>query len=68
MGVVVGDLACAKGEWTKHGGHAARFPFATVSHLMSHALALDAGIGGQGLWSVLRGLARGLTDRANTSA
>ena len=34
-----------------------------VSRLMSHAMALTAGIGGQGLWSVSRGLARGLTDR-----
>lgn len=34
-----------------------------VSRLMSHAMALNAGIGGQGLWSVSRGLARGLTDR-----
>jgi hypothetical protein len=31
-----------------------------VSRLMSHAMALTAGIGGQGLWSVSRGLARGL--------
>ena len=34
-----------------------------VSRLMSHAMALKAGIGGQGLWSVSRGLARGLKDR-----
>ena len=34
-----------------------------VSRLMSHAMALNAGIGGLGLWSVSRGLARGLTDR-----
>ena len=34
-----------------------------VSRLMSHAMALRAGIGGQGLWSVSRGLARGLEDR-----
>jgi len=34
-----------------------------VSRLMSHAMALEAGIGGHGLWSVSRGLARGLTDR-----
>ena len=34
-----------------------------VSRLMSHAMALNAGIGGQGLWSVSRGLARGLKDR-----
>ncbi len=34
-----------------------------VSRLMSHAMALEAGIGGQGLWSVSRGLARGLSDR-----
>jgi len=34
-----------------------------VSRLMSHAMALQAGIGGQGLWSISRGLARGLNDR-----
>lgn len=34
-----------------------------VSRLMSHAMALTAGIDGQGLWSVSRGLDRGLTDR-----
>ena len=34
-----------------------------VSRLMSHAMAFTAGIGGQGSWSVSRGLARGLTDR-----
>jgi Fic family protein len=31
-----------------------------VSRLMSHAMALHAGIGAHGLWSVSRGLARGL--------
>lgn len=31
-----------------------------VSRLMSHAMALQAGIGAQGLWSISRGLARGL--------
>ncbi|RJG40835.1 Fic family protein [Mesorhizobium sp. DCY119] len=34
-----------------------------VSRLMSHAMALKAGIGGGGLWSISRGLARGLKDR-----
>jgi Fic family protein len=34
-----------------------------VSRLMSHAMALQGGIGGQGLWSISRGLARGLKDR-----
>lgn len=34
-----------------------------VSRLMSHAMGLRAGIGGGGLWSVSRGLARGLKDR-----
>lgn len=34
-----------------------------VSRLMSHAMALQAGIGGQGLWSISRGLARGLQER-----
>ncbi|OSP53722.1 Fic family protein [Pseudoruegeria sp. SK021] len=36
-----------------------------VSRLMSHAMAFTAGIGGEGLWSVSRGLARGLTDRGD---
>jgi Fic family protein len=34
-----------------------------VSRLMSHAIALQAGIGASGLWSVSRGLARGLESR-----
>src|SRR3546814_3055658 len=34
-----------------------------ISRLMSHAMALRAGIGGAGLWSISRGLARGLKDR-----
>lgn len=34
-----------------------------VSRLMSHAMALKAGIGGNGLWSISRGLARGLNDK-----
>ena len=34
-----------------------------VSRLMSHAMALQAGIAGHGLWSISRGLARGLSDR-----
>ena len=33
-----------------------------VSRLMSHAMALHAGIGAHGLWSISRGLARGLKD------
>jgi Fic family protein len=33
-----------------------------VSRLMSHAMSLKAGVGGGGLWSVSRGLARGLKD------
>jgi Fic family protein len=33
-----------------------------VSRLMSHAMAHQAGIGAHGLWSISRGLARGLTD------
>jgi len=35
-----------------------------VSRLMSHAMAHAAGIGAHGLWSVSRGLARGLRDRS----
>lgn len=35
-----------------------------VSRLMSHAMAQAAGIGAHGLWSVSRGLARGLGSRA----
>ncbi len=34
-----------------------------VSRLVSHAMALQAGIGAHGLWSVSRGLARGLESR-----
>ncbi len=34
-----------------------------VSRLMSHAMALLAGVGAYGLWSVSRGLARGLQSR-----
>ena len=33
-----------------------------VSRLMSHAMALYAGVGAHGLWSISRGLARGLSD------
>jgi Fic family protein len=35
-----------------------------VSRLMSHAIGLEAGIGAHGLWSISRGLARGLRDRS----
>ncbi|MDO1582477.1 Fic family protein [Rhizobium oryzicola] len=34
-----------------------------VSRLMSHAMAQNSGIGGKGLWSISRGLARGLNDK-----
>lgn len=34
-----------------------------VSRLMSHAMGLKAGIGACGLWSISRGLARGLNSR-----
>ncbi len=34
-----------------------------VSRLMSHAMAHAAGIGSHGLWSISRGLARGLSSR-----
>jgi Fic family protein len=34
-----------------------------VSRLMSHAMALNAGIGAHGLWSISRGLSRGLESR-----
>ncbi|MBD9450265.1 Fic family protein [Rhizobium sp. RHZ02] len=34
-----------------------------VSRLMSHAMAQEAGVGGKGLWSISRGLARGLKDK-----
>lgn len=36
-----------------------------VSRLMSHAMALSAGIGAHGLWSVSRGLARGMESRGD---
>jgi Fic family protein len=35
-----------------------------VSRLMSHAIGLKAGIGAHGLWSISRGLARGLRNGA----
>jgi len=35
-----------------------------VSRLMSHAMTHEAGIGAHGLWSISRGLARGLGDRS----
>jgi Fic family protein len=35
-----------------------------VSRLMSHAMAHTAGIGAHGLWSISRGLARGLKSRS----
>jgi Fic family protein len=34
-----------------------------VSRLLAHAMALRSGIGAHGLWSISRGLARGLADR-----
>lgn len=34
-----------------------------VSRLMSHAMGLTAGVGAHGLWSIARGLARGLESR-----
>ena len=34
-----------------------------VSRLMSHTMAIKAGIGAHGLWSISRGLARGLESR-----
>jgi len=34
-----------------------------VSRLMSHAMGLKSGIGAHGLWSISRGLARGLQNR-----
>jgi Fic family protein len=39
-----------------------------VSRLMSHAMALQAGIGAHGLWSISRGLARGLESRTEYKA
>lgn len=36
-----------------------------VSRLMSHAMALEAGIGAHGLWSISRGMARGLESRGD---
>ncbi len=35
-----------------------------VSRLMSHAMAQTAGVGGRGLWSISRGLARGLNEKS----
>ena len=38
-----------------------------VSRLMSHAMAWQAGIAAHGLWSISRGLARGLASRTDTA-
>jgi Fic family protein len=35
-----------------------------VSRLMNHAMAFSSGIGAHGLWSISRGLSRGLENRA----
>ncbi|MFO1033172.1 MAG: hypothetical protein U1E15_03475 [Hyphomicrobiales bacterium] len=42
-----------------------RTAMAGVSRLMSHAMGHAAGIGAHGLWSVSRGLARGLESRSD---
>jgi Fic family protein len=39
-----------------------------VSRLMSHAMAYSAGIGAHGLWSISRGLARGIESRTEYKA
>jgi len=39
-----------------------------VSRLMSHAMAHQAGVGAHGLWSISRGLARGLDSRTEYKA
>jgi len=39
-----------------------------VSRLMSHAMGLSAGIGAHGLWSISRGLARGMESRSEYKA
>ena len=39
-----------------------------VSRLMSHALGLSAGVGAHGLWSISRGLARGVNSRSEYKA
>jgi Fic family protein len=39
-----------------------------VSRLMSHAMGLVAGVGAHGLWSISRGLARGLQSRTEYKA
>ncbi len=39
-----------------------------VSRLMSHAMMLRAGLGAHGLWSISRGLARGLNGRTQYKA
>lgn len=39
-----------------------------MSRLVSHAMALEAGIGAHGLWSIARGLARGLAGRGEYKA
>ena len=63
---MTGRAARILGMATAHHRFAWIHPFqdgnGRVSRLMSHAMAHQAGIGAGGLWSVSRGMARGLAD------
>ena len=63
MGPAVRTLAMAAAHHRLNYIHPFPDGNGRVSRLMSHAMALKAGIGAHGLWSVSRGLARGLDSR-----
>lgn len=64
MGRAAGIMAIASAHHRLNYIHPFPDGNGRVSRLMSHAMALKAGIGAHGLWSVSRGLARGLTSRS----
>ena len=63
MGPAVRTLAMAAAHHRLNYIHPFPDGNGRVSRLMSHAMTLKAGIGAHGLWSVSRGLARGLDSR-----
>jgi Fic family protein len=65
MGKAVRILAIAASHHRFNYIHPFAYGNGRVSRLLSHAMALKAGIGAQGLWSISRGLARGLESRGD---
>ena len=63
LGVASGIMAMAAAHHRLNFIHPFPDGNGRVSRLMSHAMALKVGIGAHGLWSISRGLARGLQSR-----